>query len=237
MRPGDLEPLSPEMESLLAKERNVLPESAELRARVMTRARAAIREAHGAPVRSSWQRRVPLLVAAALLTAFAAAAVAAWRGLPRAVDQGPSVLLLPRGAQKARARALQPPIPTTEPLLLPQKTDSKSAPPERGNVVAAARGSLAGDASDAYALELGLLQRARAGVASGEFSTALEAIAEHQRRFPSGRLREEREALRVKALAGLGRNEEARLAAKRFRERFPQSVLSGRIEESIRPAP
>ena len=90
---------------------------------------------------------------------------------------------------------------------------------------------------DAYALELGLLQRARAAVASGKFSSALDAITEHQKRFPAGRLREEREALRVKALAGLGRNDEARLAAKRFRERFPQSVLSNRIEETIRPDP
>jgi hypothetical protein len=36
--------------------------------------------------------------------------------------------------------------------------------------------------------------------------------------------------MRVKALAGLGRNDEARRAAQRFRDRFPDSVLSPRIE-------
>jgi len=123
-----------------------------------------------------------------------------------------------------------------EPRLPPQNGEPESALPQKGDVSAPHRAP-AGDANDAYALELGLLQRARAGVASGKFSTALEAIAEHQRRFPSGRLREEREALRVKALAGLGRNDEARLAAKRFREHFPGSVLSSRIEEAIRPDP
>jgi hypothetical protein len=236
MRRGDLDPLSPELESLLAKERNILPESAELRARVMTRARALAREAHGAPVRSFWQRRASLLVAAALVTAFAAAAIAAWWGLPRAAEHRPSDAVVASTAQKAGAPVLQPPVSATEASLSAQKAEPASEPPERGNT-AAPRGSFAGDGNDAYALELGLLQRARAGVASGEFSRALEAIAEHQRRFPSGRLREEREALRVKALAGLGRDDEARLFAKRFRERFPHSVLSGRIEESIRPAP
>jgi outer membrane protein assembly factor BamD (BamD/ComL family) len=81
-------------------------------------------------------------------------------------------------------------------------------------------------AADAYALELRILERARAAVAAGDFSAALRAIANHQRRFPAGRLQEEREALRVKALSGLGRSDEARRAAERFRERFPRSVLS-----------
>ena len=37
--------------------------------------------------------------------------------------------------------------------------------------------------------------------------------------------REEREALHVKALAGLGRRDEARRAAAAFEDRFPRSVL------------
>ena len=89
----------------------------------------------------------------------------------------------------------------------------------------------------AYSLELGLLQRARAAVASGRFSAALRAIAEHQRRFPAGHLQEEREALRVKALAGLGKTDEAHRAAEKFRSRFPDSVLSPRIEGAIQEAP
>jgi hypothetical protein len=51
------------------------------------------------------------------------------------------------------------------------------------------------------------------------------SAAQHARRFKTGRLVEEREALRVKALAGLGRTEEARRAAAAFRARFPRSVL------------
>ena len=62
---------------------------------------------------------------------------------------------------------------------------------------------------------------------------ALAAIAEHQRRFPSGQLAEEREALRVKALLGLGRMSEAQSAGATFRERFSSSALRERIDEML----
>ena len=232
MSSTDLEPLSPEIESLLAKERSISPESSELRARVMTRARAAL-ETRATPIGHFWRRRATLLVAAALVTGFAAVAIAAWQGLRAPSGHLPRIAPPASGPHDAPARAPEHPIQAPP----PQKGEAEPTTLEKGNVVAAPRSSSPSDVGDAYALELGLLQRAREAVASGKFSTALDAITEHQRRFPTGRLREEREALRVKALAGLGRNDEARLAAKRFRERFPQSVLSNRIEQTIRPDP
>jgi hypothetical protein len=62
-------------------------------------------------------------------------------------------------------------------------------------------------------------------VAREDFAAAQPPIAEHARRFQDGRLAEEREALRVKSLAGLGRSDEARRAAAAFKARFPRSVL------------
>src|SRR6185312_6523429 len=53
--------------------------------------------------------------------------------------------------------------------------------------------------------ELRLLRAARAAVARRDFAGALAPIGEHTRKFKNGRLAEEREALRVKALSGLGR--------------------------------
>ena len=73
--------------------------------------------------------------------------------------------------------------------------------------------------------ELRLLRRARVAVARNDFAGAMAPIAEHTRRFRDGHLVEEREALRVKALAGLGRVDEARRAAAAFKARFPHSVL------------
>ncbi len=79
--------------------------------------------------------------------------------------------------------------------------------------------------ADAVREELRLLWLARAAVARRDFAGALAPLSEHARRFKDGRLTEEREALRVRALAGLGRTSEARQAAHRFEARFPRSVL------------
>lgn len=236
MRRAD--PLPAELEGMLAKERNFPPESAELRARAMTRARAALREPRGASVVSFRQRRVLLLVAAALVMGFATVAIADWRGLFRSSVQHPSVAPTEPPENVTRAGAAEPQLPPVLTEAPAEKTAGEAAvgTPERRDTVAVPSRSLS-NAGDGDALELGLLQRARAAVASGAFSSALDAIAEHQRRFPRGRLQEEREALRVKALVGLGRNDEARRAAERFRERFPRSVLLPRIEETTRPNP
>lgn len=180
---------------------------------------------------------MPLLVAAAFVLVFAAAAIAARQGLGGATDQPPSVPPPAGAADPAPARVVEPRSPAFQGPTNPPMSGLSAERPEQGVVAPAPRRSAAADASDTDRLELGLLQRVRAAVAAGEFSAALDSIAEHQRRFPAGRLREEREALRIKALAGLGRNDEARRAAERFRERFPRSVLSTRIEETARPKP
>jgi hypothetical protein len=73
--------------------------------------------------------------------------------------------------------------------------------------------------------ELQLLRAAREDATRDDFAGALAVIAEHVRRFRNGVLVEEREALRVKSLAGLGRREEAERAAIRFHARFPHSVF------------
>jgi hypothetical protein len=236
MKHGDLEPLSAEMKRLLAKERYFPAERQELRARTMARARTTLDAVSAPAARSFWQRRVTLLVAAALVLGFAAAAIAARQGLLRAALQPPSVPTAVVVTHPDRAHDVEPASPSAE---VPLATPDEMVPDarDRGNVGTTPRESPAADVSDLDALELRLLQRARGAIAKGDFSSALETIAEHQRRFPAGRLREEREALRIKALAGLGRNDEARRAAEAFRERFPRSVLKARIEETVRPNP
>jgi outer membrane protein assembly factor BamD (BamD/ComL family) len=82
-----------------------------------------------------------------------------------------------------------------------------------------------------------VLEPARQAVSAGNFASALGSIAAHERRFPHGRLAEEREALRVKALRGLGRADDARRAAAEFRQQFPRSVLSSQMGEPPPAAP
>lgn|SRR5512145_2024288 len=86
---------------------------------------------------------------------------------------------------------------------------------------------------EAFAVELRVLQSARQAVARHEYSTAVALIAEHRRLYHHGVLTEEREALRIRALVGLGRVLEAERAGSAFRERFPRSALIGRIDEML----
>jgi hypothetical protein len=82
--------------------------------------------------------------------------------------------------------------------------------------------------------ELSLLGQARAAVAGEDFAAALTPIEAHAHRFKDGRLAEEREALRVAALVGLGRTEEARRAGAAFEELFPRSVLLPAVKDHVR---
>jgi hypothetical protein len=84
------------------------------------------------------------------------------------------------------------------------------APPE-------ARAPAASPARDRLAEEVALLSRATSALRAGRPSDALKALDEHQHRFPSGALREERRAARAQALCASkhvseGRAELARLA-------------------------
>ena len=56
-------------------------------------------------------------------------------------------------------------------------------------------------------------------------------------RFPDGRLVEEREALRVQALAQLGRAAEAHEVAARFRRQYPRSMLLPVVDAALQSLP
>jgi len=146
-----------------------------------------------------------------------AGAVAAIRGgvLERLHEAPPSV---------TPAR-LAPPRPVSPPFVAPE--------PEP-NVIAKRRSVRTPTPQESYAVELGLLRRAQVAYASQDFSAALVLVAEHARRFPGGRLSEEREALRVRSLVGSGRVDDARRAVTAFAARFPRSVLLSRLREATR---
>ena len=229
-----LEPLSIEAERLLVLERTLAPESPDLRARAVARARSALQSGATPTVRWLWRGRASAPLAAALVLGIAALSLAAWRG--RHGEERPE----PSSAATARSPA--PKQPTKASTVMPDTgatPDTSASPALEVPALEGARAQAPRRLSDAdaYAAELKLLRQARADVAASRFSAALNSIAEHERRFPAGRLREERDALRVKALASLGRSEDARAAAERFGARYPRSVLSPGIEAATRRAP
>jgi hypothetical protein len=205
-------PISPEVRALLDRERAIPPQPASVRARAMARARAALAMRDvalaSAPVarpRISWTAVVAGVCVVSAALGAAAYAIHARRAPAPALHPAASVppLALP---------------PSRPPVAAPLPAE---APPATERALRAAHPSQA----DAIRAELRLLRQARAAVGREDFAAALVPIAEHARRFKDGRLAEEREALRVKALAGLGRTEEARRAAASFEAHFPHSVL------------
>lgn len=82
--------------------------------------------------------------------------------------------------------------------------------------------------------EIALLQQAQAEL-GGNPGRALALTQQHARRFPGGALSQEREAIAIQALAGLGRTAEARARAERFAAAFPGSAYVRRFEVLLGP--
>ncbi len=77
--------------------------------------------------------------------------------------------------------------------------------------------------------EVKLLERAQDALRS-QPAEALALCNDHAKRFPSGMLVQEREMIAIEALSKLGRKDEARARADRFKARFPGSSHTRRLE-------
>jgi len=206
--------MPPELRTLLDQERVIPSLSASQRARAMARARAALAvpaKATAAPFGAAPRLRWATAAAAGLVVS-AAVAAAAYEIHAR---------FAPGPMTRPAAVASVPDVVANAPASSVPAVAVPDLPPAPAPTVAAPGPSPV----DAAREELHLMRQARAAVARRDFAAALTPLAEHARRFKNGRLVEEREALRVKALMGLGRSEEARRAAAAFRARFPRSVL------------
>jgi hypothetical protein len=74
--------------------------------------------------------------------------------------------------------------------------------------------------------EVAVLDRATAALRKGDAAHALQWLAEHERRFPSGRLVDVRKATRVRALCRLGRDAQARAEAAVLQREHPGSNVA-----------
>jgi hypothetical protein len=87
------------------------------------------------------------------------------------------------------------------------------------------------------ARERALIDLARSGLAHGNPGAALEAVQRHQKSFPNGQLREEREGIRILALSALGRVEEAKRYDLAFRKSYPESLFRPQIDAALGAGP
>ncbi len=86
-------------------------------------------------------------------------------------------------------------------------------------------------AAPAAADEATLVLRARQTLRSGDAAGALAILSDAKRRFGSGSLGEEREALEIETLLRSGAEDEARQRARDFAQRFPESPHARRMRE------
>jgi hypothetical protein len=120
-------------------------------------------------------------------------------------------------------------IATVEPsasAAVPSASSPIAAPPSARAVVPSP------SASAPVRSEIDLLREAQASVGSNP-SHALAVCDEHARSYPNGQLGQERELIRIQALAALGRTSEAQAAADAFKARHPGSAYSQRIDEIV----
>jgi len=245
MKRGDRQ-LEPELESLLRFRTATRQLPDDVRLRVLARSRAflsASRSDRRAISRSSpiavprppvtatansqggGLRRVAVAVAIAIL-AGAAGAVAALRSRAAAAPPAAS----PQASVSVPIAARQ--APDLDDELDAELVRLEGAPAPVAHHAVTRRPHPAQRTRDADPLaEVELLQHAHLAYARRDFRGALALVAEHARRFPTGPLAEECEALRVESLLAAGHAVEAKRASAAFAARFPRSVLLPGIEQ------
>lgn len=215
-------PYSRTVEALLDHERVIVERPALVRARVLARARDSMKDVDRIPPKSSRSRYfVRVVVAAAAGLVVMVSAAAAYQMLRR-----PSVTTAP--ATTSQGPALPSAVPAPEQEAEPVPSVAVATSDDRS-----ATSSANHRPGRAAIEELRLLDRARQSDAHADYAGVLSIASEHERRYPSGRLAEEREVLRVRALVGLGRGGEARQTASRFRHQFPRSVLLRKVDDML----
>lgn len=129
-------------------------------------------------------------------------------------------------------RQVEPPV---EAAALEAPAASTTAEPSE-SVAARATPAPAATAStaDQGPSEIALLQQAQAELGANP-GRSLALTQQHARRFPGGAFSQEREAIAIQALAGLGRTAEARARAERFAAAFPGSAYVRRFEVLLGP--
>jgi hypothetical protein len=214
-----------DLQQLLEQARVIRVISRATRARVLKRAHLSILPGAALAPAPAVSRRVGVAFFAWLGGAAAAMGVAgaaiAFHGPSRAAE--PPALASSTAAACVQDAAPAVSVSAISPALVPPARSTAEL----------ARQPRPATLAESYAAELELLQRAHAAFKIPDYGTTLRLLMDHARRFPNGRLAEEREALRVRALSGSGRVESARVAASAFALRFPRSVFLTRLPAAL----
>lgn len=144
----------------------------------------------------------------------------------------PAVVRARPASPVVEAAPLLAPAPVSKPELAPEPSPKEPSPVRASGVATAPSAATAGRPS--LFDEQRSIEKARAGLAHGDASSALATLDEYERRFPKAQFRPEALALRIEALSQRGELSRARGLAAEFRERYPHHPLLSRVEAAVR---
>lgn len=224
-------PLSDDLRALLdsSRELDALPPAATERLLRGVDRRAALGGGHAPAKPGPWRRalshRALLTVVSFALGALAGTAIERLRHPAVIPVVAPSrVVYVDRPAPPVAPAIPAPPV-TSAPVVAPAVIPDAGPPP---------RERTEEPDDDDLASEQATLELARSSLRAAQPDAALEALHRHARRHPHGQLVPEREALKVRCLMALHREDEARRAAERFLRRYPDSSLRDSVEAALR---
>jgi hypothetical protein len=244
--------LTPELQSLLAAERDAGGPDAGARDRVSRRLAQTLGVTLAAAGASSAatsgaQAALPkALVGKSLGAKLLVAALVGGVGVGGVVT---TVTLMHRHAAKSAHRATTPPVapapPATAPAYAPPAPPVAAAPVAAPSL-AAAEASPPGETAvpsraephraprhGDLAAERALLAEARAAMQASQAARALALLDDHAHRFAHGQLAEERDAMRVGALWLAGDHDSARRHADEFARRHPDSLFLPSVQRAV----
>jgi hypothetical protein len=223
----ELPPPPDELEALYAEARGIPP----LDARVSGRLRARVEDAV--------LMQTALGAGTTILTWKAAIGLSCASFALGAVTGGAWIATTARGANEAAPIEAAPTSHEPDAVVAPDVPDaSVDAPPspvsiEGREAPTVIEQSARSTTEDSLRQEQRLLDAARVAFSGGDASHALEVLERHRRRFPSGILAEDREALGIEALVGAGRPDEAIRRGEVFVREHPESMYVQRVLRGI----
>lgn len=235
-------PIDAELRSLLddARSRDALDPAFEepARERVLGRVEQVLDRAPGAARGGFGLRSGVMAVSVALIAALAGGKILGGDAgdssdarAPVASAIAPQVAIARPGAPPTAPAPAQPQGDAVPLMRIDELPSPPTPAPARSSRIDSSRGS-APSGTD-LAEEYRLVDGARAKVAAKDYTGALQSVREHEKRFPSGQLNQERESLYIQALVETGRIPEARERAERFRTRFPSGLLLPTVARAI----
>jgi len=243
----DRDPLDPELVAQLRADFE--PAQVSAKERVSQRLAASIGALALHP-QTPAPSRLPTRIAKSGLGALRAHPLIFLAGFAFGSASGAGLVASLRSPPKAEIRSVARPVakpntPAVSPAIAPAVAPASSESPPvakdplrpTSNASASPAASIERSPSTHLAEQQALLDIARKASSLGDYSTALQTLDTHFKRYPKSILAEEREGLQIKALAASGQLATARARAAQFKARFPQSLLLPALTASVGAIP